>query len=203
MSATDSRIDAYIEKSAPFAKPVLQHIRELVHKACPAVEETMKWSFPHFDYKGIMCSMASFKHHCAFSFWKASIMKDPERILKIKDRESMGHFDKISSLEDLPSDEVLIAYIKEAARLNDEEIKLPSKTKRLEKKELEIPDYLTAALKKNEKAQTCFDNFSPSHKREYIEWITEAKTEATRMKRIETAIEWLVEGKIRNWKYLK
>lgn len=200
MPSFDPRIDAYIQKSAAFAQPIMEHLRELVHKACPQVEETVKWGFPHFEYKGILCSMAAFKQHCTFGFWKAAIMKDEKNILNVADKHSMGHFDRIESMKDLPADKVLISYIKEAVKLNEDDIKLPAKPKEA-KKELETPPQLLAALKKNKAAQKTFENFSPSHKREYIEWITEAKTDATRDKRIETTIEWLTEGKSRHWKY--
>ena len=193
MPATDPRIDAYISKSAPFAQPILKHIRQLVHKACPDVQETMKWSFPHFEHKGVMCGMAAFKEHCRFGFWKAPIMKDAKLLEGLE---------KITSLKDLPADKTLLACIKEAAKLNEENVKLPAQPK-APRKEIPPPDDLLAALKKNKKAFKAFEDFSPSHKREYIEWITEAKTEATRNKRIETTLEWLTEGKSRNWKYQK
>lgn len=200
MPVTDPRIDAYIGKAEPFAQPILLHIRKLVHKAFPEITETMKWSFPHFEHKGVVCSMASFKQHCAFSFWKASIMKDPNKILQIKDRGAMGHFDRITSIKDLPSDKIMIAYIKEAVALNESGIKLPAKPKS-SPKPLEIPDYIIKALKKNAKANKTFEAFPYSHKKEYINWITEAKTDATKEKRIATMLEWLEEGKDRNWKY--
>lgn len=204
MKNTDKRIDVYISKSADFAKPILNHFRELVHKACPEAEETFKWSFPHFDYKGeMMCSMAAFKQHCAFGFWKASVMNDPDKILEVKDRNAMGHFGQIKSPADLPSDKIIIKYIKEAMRLNDEGIKLPSKPKSADKKEIEVPDYFLKLLKKNKAAFDTFEKFSYSHRKEYVQWITEAKTEETRNKRMATAIEWLEEGKSRNWKYTK
>lgn len=202
MPTKDSRVDTYIAKSADFAKPILNHIRELVHKACPDVEETMKWSFPHFDYKGMMCSMAAFKQHCAFGFWKASLMSDAKTFTQAGDT-AMGHLGQIKSLKDLPSDKTMIVYIKEAAKLNDEGVKLPSKPKSTEKKPVKVPPELTAALKKNKKAKEAFDNFTASHKREYAEWISEARTDETREKRLATAIEWMVEGKSRNWKYAK
>lgn len=202
MPSFDPRIDAYIEKSAPFAKPIMEHLRELVHKACPQVEENVKWGFPHFEYKGILCSMAAFKQHCSFGFWKAALMKDDKNVLKVADKHSMGHFEKLTALKDLPSDKVLVSYIKEAMRLNDEDIKLPAKPK-APKKELETPPELLKAFKKNKTAQKTFENFSASHKREYVEWITEAKTDATREKRINTTIEWLTEGKNMHWKYTK
>ena len=164
----------------------------------------MKWSFPHFDYQNeMMCSMAAFKQHCAFGFWKASIMKDPEKILTLKERDAMGHLGQIKSLQDLPSDKVLIKYIREAVKLNKDGVKLPSKAKSSEMKTIAIPDYFQNILKKNKKAEKTFEEFSYSHKKEYVQWITEAKTEETREKRISTAIEWLSEGKKRNWKYEK
>lgn len=201
MGKRDARIDEYISKSADFAKPVLIHLRELVHKTCPDVEETMKWSFPHFDYKGMLCHMASFKQHCAFGFWKAELMKDKALMQNAKSESAMGHLGKITSLKDLPSDKKLISYIKEAVKLNDDGVKLPPRKK--SETETTVPDYFIKALKKNKKAFNTFDNFSPSHKKEYIEWITEAKTEETRNRRIITAIEWMTEGKSRNWKYMK
>jgi uncharacterized protein YdeI (YjbR/CyaY-like superfamily) len=201
MPTTDKRIDAYIEKKADFAKPILKHLRELVHKACPDAEETIKWGMPFFDYKGsVLCAMAAFKEHCSFTFWKAKLMKDPEGILQVAERHAMGNFDRITSLKDLPSDKTLIAYIKEAAKLNEDDIKLPPR-KKAAPTELKMPVDFAAALKKNKKANTIFENFTPGKKKEYIEWITEAKTEPTKMKRIETAVEWIAEGKSRNWKY--
>jgi uncharacterized protein YdeI (YjbR/CyaY-like superfamily) len=203
MGKRDKRVDEYIAKSQDFAKPILNHLRELAHKACPDVEETMKWSFPHFDYKGIMASMAGFKQHCVFGFWKASLMKDPEKIIAPTGDTSMGQFGKIKSMNDLPPDKVLLAYIKEAAKLNADGIKVAKKPVAKEKKELVVPDYLAAALKKNKAAQKTFENFPPSKKKDYVEWVTEAKTEVTREKRLATAIEWMAEGKSRNWKYEK
>ena len=199
MGKKDKRIDAYIAKAADFAKPILNHLRELVHTACPDVQETIKWSFPNFDYKGVFCSMAAFKEHCSFGFWKAAIMQDAEK-LKENQETSMGHLGRIKSLADLPPDKVLIGYIKEAAKLNDEGVKLPPRQKS-EKKELIIPDYFTKALNKNKTANKAFEAFSPSHKREYVEWITEAKTEETRNKRMARALEQMTEGKALNWKY--
>ncbi len=205
MATKDKRIDTYIAKSADFAKPILIHIRELVNKACPDVEETMKWSFPHFDYKGkMMCHMASFKQHCAFGFWKASLMKDVDKFVGMAKTEvAMGHMGKITSVKDLPSDKIMLSYIKEAMRLNDDNVKLPSKAKVKEEKEVEIPDFFKAALKRDAKAKKQFDAFTPGKRKEYIDWLMEAKTEATREKRLETALEWIAEGKHRHWKYAK
>ncbi|WP_205409962.1 YdeI/OmpD-associated family protein [Flavihumibacter solisilvae] len=199
----DPRIDAYIAKAADFAKPILEHIRMIVHKACPEVTETLKWSMPHFDYKGeMMCSMAAFKGHCVMGFWKASLMKDPMLMDNAASETSMGHLGRITSLKDLPQDKKLVAFIKEAMELNDKGIKVAKKPA-AEKKELEIPEELLSALKKNRKARETFEAFSYSHKKEYVEWIAEAKTEPTREKRLIQTIEWLGEGKSRNWKFVK
>ncbi|HBE82004.1 MAG: YdeI/OmpD-associated family protein [Blastocatellia bacterium] len=199
MPNVDPRIDAYIEKSADFAKPILTHIRKLVHKACPDIEETMKWSMPHFDLKGPVCNMAAFKQHCAFGFWKQQMLKHPSID---SDRNTLSSFGKITSLKDLPKDKVIIDLIHQAIELNEKGIKAPQK-KPSEKKELVVPDVLEKALKKNIKARAVFENFSYSHRKEYIEWINDAKTDATREKRLGTTIEWLTEGKSRNWKYEK
>jgi uncharacterized protein YdeI (YjbR/CyaY-like superfamily) len=201
MPKKDPRIDAYISKSADFAKPVLNHLRALVHKACPDVEETMKWSFPHFDYKGIMCSMASFKQHCSFGFWKTALMKDAKKLLDNR-AEAMGSFGRITSLKDLPSDKIITSYIKEAMKLNDDDVKI-EKAKPAEKKELIVPKYVIDSLKKNKKAFSTFENFSYINKKDYVEWITSSKTNETRDNRLAQAIEWMAEGKIRNWKYIK
>lgn len=204
MGKREKAMDAYIAKSADFAKPILNHMRELVHKVCPDVEEKMKWSMPHFDYKGeMMCGMAAFKQHASFGFWKAALMKDPVLIESAKTEVAMGHLGKITSLKDLPSDKKLTAWIKEAMALNDKGIKLPAKTKTAEKKELVVPDYFVKALAKNKKAQKVWDAFAYSHKKEYLQWITEAKTEATRESRMATTLDWVSEGKGRNWKYEK
>jgi uncharacterized protein YdeI (YjbR/CyaY-like superfamily) len=203
MPPKDARIDLYISKSADFAKPILIHLRELIHTACPDVQETIKWSFASFDYKGPMCSMASFKQHCAFGFWKASLMKDKSLTKNAESESAMGHYGKITSLKDLPSDKKIIAHIKEAMMLNEKGIKLPPRKVTTAKKEIVVPDYFLKQLKKNKKAFATFESFSLSHKREYVEWITEAKTDETKNRRMETAIEWMAVGKSRNWKYIK
>jgi uncharacterized protein YdeI (YjbR/CyaY-like superfamily) len=204
MPKKEKAIDAYIAKSAGFAKPILNHIRELVHKTCPDVEEKMKWGMPFFDYKNeILCHMASFKQHAVMSFWKAPLMKDPLLLENARSETAMGHLGKLTSLKDLPSDKKLAAWIKEAMMLTDKGIKLPARAKTTEKKELTLPDYFIKALAKNKKAKQVFDNFPYSHKKEYLEWITEARTEETRNKRMATALEWIAEGKGRNWKYQK
>ncbi|MFD2584520.1 YdeI family protein [Pedobacter vanadiisoli] len=196
------QVDQYIINSAEFAIPILDHLRNLVHKADARIEEKIKWGMPFFDYKGTVCHMASFKHHCAFGFWKGSLLKDEYGIFKERS-EAMGSLGKITSFDDLPSDEILIAYIQQAIQLNEDNIKLPSKPKTTEKKALIVPEYFMEALNKVPKALAVFQNFSTSNKKDYVSWLEEAKTEATRIKRLETTLEWLSEGKTRMWKYKK
>jgi uncharacterized protein YdeI (YjbR/CyaY-like superfamily) len=197
MGKKDPRVDAYVRNAAGFARPILKHLRTVVHAACPDVEETIKWSFPHFDYRGeMMCSMAAFTSHCAFGFWKASLVLGD----KAADG-AMGHLGRITSIDDLPSERTLTSYVKKAAKLNDEGVKV--QRMRRAKPAFEIPDDLTKALAKNKKALTTFAALPPGHKREYVEWIAEAKREETRKRRLETAVEWIAEGKSRNWKYVR
>jgi len=164
----------------------------------------MKWSMPFFDYKGeMMCHMASFKQHCAFGFWKGSIMKDPVLRETAATESAMGHLGKITSLKDLPANKKIVGWIKEAMILNEQGIKLPPKPTTAVTKELNIPDYFSKALSKNKKAKMVFEAFVPGKRKEYITWLSEAKTEDTRNKRMEMAIEWIAEGKSRHWKYEK
>lgn len=204
MGTKDDRVDAYIAKSADFAKPILTHIRKLVHQACPDVQETMKWSSPFFDYRGPMCNMSSFKQHCAFGFWKGALIPEIQ-----KAGEAMGdgvytRFSEIKSVKDLPSDKVLIDFITKAAAFNDSGIRACDVVEPVTKKaDVSVPDDLMKALKKNKSAMETWKNFSPSKVREYVEWIADAKTDATRIKRLDTAVEWISEGKSRHWKYQK
>jgi uncharacterized protein YdeI (YjbR/CyaY-like superfamily) len=198
MATKDPRIDAYISKSPDFAKPILKHLRKVVHAGCPEVVETLKWSMPHFDHKGIMCGMGAFKEHCAFGFWKADLVL--ERAAG-GEKSGMGSFGCIKSIADLPNEKTLIGYVKKAAALNEAGIKAPGRTQPKKRAPIPVPDYFAAALKKNAKARKSFESFPPSHRREYLEWITEAKREATRNERMATSIKWLAEGKSRHWKY--
>ena len=202
MPRPDQRVDAYIASAADFAKPILNHLRKLVHQGCPEVEETMKWSFPNFIYHGIMCNMAAFKQHCAFGFWKRKLLFGDDPKVRAKMDEAMGQFGRITSISDLPEPGLLLKYIREAARINAAGIKTPATAKPKPKAPLRIPVYFAQALKHNPPAKAAFDGFSYSHRKEYIEWITEAKTEPTRQKRVATTLEWLTEGKPRNWKYM-
>ncbi len=190
-------VDEYIAKAPAFAKPILVEIRERVHAACPDVEETVKWRQPSFEYKGLMCGMAAFKEHCVFGYWKAPLVLGAAA----EGANAMGYRDKITSVADLPSKTVFRAHIRKAMELNAAGITV-ERPARERKPEFVVPADLAAAVKKNKKAQATFDKFSPSHRREYVEWVTEAKTDATRAKRLQQTIEWLAEGKPRNWKYM-
>lgn len=205
----DPRVDEYISKSADFAKPVLQHIRQLMHIGCPELEECIKWSQPFFEYKGsILGNMAAFTHHCSLGLWNASLLKDPHHILHLESKESSGSFGRITSLKDFPADKLIIELIREAVGYIDKGILKPLPTKKPKDSKLkpsatDVPQELLDAFKTNKKAGATFEAFSPSHKKEYLEWILEAKTEETRHKRIATTIEWLTDGKTRHWKYRK
>jgi uncharacterized protein YdeI (YjbR/CyaY-like superfamily) len=195
--ARDPRIDAYIERAAPFAQPILSHVRELVHEACPQVEETIKWGMPTFVHAGgILCGMAAFKQHASFGFWKHALVVGDD-----SPRDGMGSYGKMVSIKDLPPKKTLLAHIRRAMKLNEDGVKAPSTRKSAPKPPPQAPDDLVAALKKNKAAQATFDAFPPGCKREYIEWIVEAKREDTRAKRLAQAVEWMAEGKRRNWKY--
>jgi uncharacterized protein YdeI (YjbR/CyaY-like superfamily) len=200
------KVNVYIARAQPFAQPVMEHLRQLIHKACPEVEETIKWSRPFFLYRGaILCNMSAFKEHCSFGFWGEE-MSDVLRGAKVLREGGMGSLGRISSLNDLPPDNLLLGWLREAAAFVDSgeytsPIAARRKVVKAPKPALETPPELTAALKKNKKAAAVFSAFSPSCKREYIEWIAEAKRPETRDKRIATAVEWIAEGKQRNWKY--
>jgi uncharacterized protein YdeI (YjbR/CyaY-like superfamily) len=205
MTKFNSKIDEYVAKSADFAKPILAHWRQLIHDNCPDVEEAIKWGFPHFDYKGdFMCVIASYKNHCSFTFLKAELMTDP-RLKAGKDLKPIQRFlGKISKIGDLPPDDEFIIMLKEAMQLNEKGIKIKrEKPESGQPKVLETPDYLMAALIANPTAKEVFESKSNSFRKEYIVWITDAKTDETRQKRISEALEWIAEGKGRFWKHKK
>ena len=195
MGKRDPRVDAYIAKAADFAKPILLHLRGVVHEACPTVEETVKWGTPFFMYEGVLCNMAAFKAHCAFGFWKGSL------VVGDGPREAAGHLGRLTGVSDVPSRKVMTGYIKQAMKLNEAGVKSPTRSKPKRDKEVEIPPELSKALKKNRRAAAAFEAFPPSHQREYAEWIGGAKGEETRKRRLDAALEWMAEGKSRNWKY--
>jgi uncharacterized protein YdeI (YjbR/CyaY-like superfamily) len=195
MATRDPRVDAYIAKAPEYAKPILVHIRDVVHAACPDVTETLKWSSPSFEYNGMMCGMSAFKHYAAFGFWKHELVTGSPR-----EAGSMG-FGQLTKVADLPSKKTLTGYVKKAMALNDEGVQVV-RAKKPPKPPAKTPADLAAALKKNAKAKATYEAFSPSAKREYVEWITDAKGADTRARRVTTAVEWMAEGKQRNWKYM-
>jgi uncharacterized protein YdeI (YjbR/CyaY-like superfamily) len=200
MGTRSAAIDTYIAEAPAEARPILQKIREAFHAGCPEIEEKVKWGHASFEYKGMLGGMAVFKHHVTFGFWKSRLMDDFDRVFQRGPRSSpMGA--RVESLADLPPKKVLVAYVKEAKRLNDEGIKEPVRSGPKRRAKVGVPPELTAALKRSAKARAAFEAFSPSHRREYVEWITEAKRDETRAKRLATTIEWLEDGKHRNWKY--
>jgi len=195
MVRKDRRVDNYIERAAPFARPILKRLRKIVRAGCPDVEETIKWNSPFFEHRGIICFMAAFKEHCAFGFWKGSL------IFGAKHKGAMGHFGRIASIDDLPNERELVGYVRKAAQLNETGVR-KSRPQRRVKQKVSVPTDLKTALQKNAKARKTFDNFSYSHKKEYVDWIKDAKREETRKRRLQTAMQWLARGKPQNWKYL-
>ncbi|MCE9583123.1 MAG: YdeI/OmpD-associated family protein [Planctomycetes bacterium] len=198
MPSDSSKVDAYIAKAAPFAQPILKRVRAAVHKGCPGIEERLKWGVPSFEKNGMVCGMAAFKAHATFGFWREKQMKDPAGILGRHDG-MMGS--RYTDVKELPSDAVIAAYVKEAVALNEAGTKSPISRPKTKKPEAKVPPDLAAALMKNAKARSAFEGFPPSHRREYVEWITEAKREETRTRRVAQAIAMMAEGKSRNWKY--
>ncbi|HEV7121990.1 MAG TPA: YdeI/OmpD-associated family protein [Rhodanobacter sp.] len=197
MANHDPRIDAYIGKSADFARPILEHLRAAVHAACPAVEETVKWGMPFFSYNAApMCMMAAFKQHCSFGFWLS------KEVTGGSEEDGMGQFGKLASLKDLPPDKQLATWLKKAMALSEAGVK-KARPKAAAKPAPTLPDDLAALLaqKKHAPARKAYDGFGPGAQREYVDWIGEAKTDVTRQKRIATTLEWLAEGRKRNWKY--
>lgn len=193
----EPKVDAYVAKAAPFARPILATLRDVVHAACRDVEEHIKWGVPHFVYRGgNLCHMAAFKAHCAFGFWRG---KEIEGLPADVDGGAMSAFGRIGSLDDLPPRRELTRWIRAAMKLND--AGTPVRGPRVVRAALPMPDDFAAALASTPKARAAFDGFTPGAQRDYVEWITEAKREATRASRIVTAIEWIADGKDRHWKY--
>jgi len=203
---TDPRVDAYIAKSADFAKPILEHIRDVMHEGCPECEEDIKWGHPSFIYKGIMAGMAAFKAHATFGFWRGGTMVEAED-RKDGDESGMGQFGRLTSVQELPSRKKLLGYVKAAKKLQDAGAVAPKAKKRTKPrppvKVPTIPPPFRKALARNTRAKTTCEAFAPSHRKEYVQWVADAKTDATRDRRIELALGWLAEGKRRNWKYEK
>lgn len=198
MAKRDPRVDTYIEAAAPFARPILRHLREVVHATCPDVVETIKWRSPFFDYHGPLCHMAAFKEHCAFGFWKGELVVETDPA-----EPARGQFGRLGSVADLPGKKQLRDYIQRAMRLNEAGVPAPHVAKRAHPKPAPVPaaDF-KAALKLNKAAAAAFKAFGDGQRREYVDWIEEAKRPQTRAQRIAQSVEWLAEGKIRNWKYV-
>lgn len=198
MATTDPRIDAYIAGKADFARPILDHLRTAVHRACPEVEEGVRWSMPSFTYRGkILCQMAAFKEHATFGFWQGR-----EVTGEAEPRSAMGQFGRLVRIEDLPPDAELDALIRRAMALIDSGTPTSRPAKR-PKPELPVPADLAQALADKPAAWATFESFPPSCRRDYLEWIGEAKRPETRARRLAQAVEWMAEGKRRYWKYEK
>jgi len=197
-SRWDKRVDRYIAEATSAVRPLLEHLRKLVHQACPEIEETIKWNVPFFTFRGNLCGMTAFKTHCGFGFWHQG-MKEVTAKHPTKAGMGMSNYWRITALTDLPSDAVMKRYLKAAVALNLSG--KPAQPKAKPKPELSVPADLAAALKKNSAAAKTFESFPIGARRDYVGWITEAKRPETRAKRLATTIEWLAEGKKRNWKY--
>src|SRR5215471_4984906 len=194
MVGKNPHVDAYIRKAQPFARPILTHLRKLVHQACPDAKENIRWGSPFFDHDGMMCFMAAFTEHAVFGFWKGKLLFGKEH------KGAMGHFGRLTSVKDLPSDKRLIGYIKKAAELNERGLQRKRPARGSQK--VSVPADLKAALGKNAKAKKTFENFSYSHKKEYVDWIADAKREETRKARLKKTIQWLAAGRPQNWRYM-
>ena len=197
MGTRDKRIDAYIAKAAPFARPILTRIRADVHTACPDVEESLKWGAPAYLHHGILCISAAFKAHCALVLWRAPLIAGA-----VKSRDSRGHFGKLTSVKDLPTKPVLVKLLKQAVTVNESGTRRSQRAAPKAKKAVLVPADLAAGLRKSAKARKEWADFSPSARREYIDWITEAKRPETRAERLKTTLQWVAQGKPRNWKYM-
>jgi uncharacterized protein YdeI (YjbR/CyaY-like superfamily) len=199
MNNKNPDVDAYIKKAQPFAHPILTHIRKLMHEGCPDVAETMKWGMPHFEYHGVIASMAAFKEHAVFGFWKQDLIPGMKQY--IKEKEAMGSWGRITSLDGIPPDKDIIEFIRVAASLNEQGIKSPKRAPK--PVVVNMPGDFMKAIRANKKALATYEQFSPSNKRDYAEWINSAKSEDTRSERMKTAVEWMSQGKPRMWKYMK
>jgi uncharacterized protein YdeI (YjbR/CyaY-like superfamily) len=195
-------VDAYIAKSPDFAKPILNYLRDMIHQGCPEVVETIKWNSPAFDYHGILAGFSAFKRHCVLGFWKSPLLTLNGKPLSAEMESGADQFGKLTSLQDLPARSKLLKLVRDAARLNETGATVP-RAPRSAPKPVQVPDDLSRALHRNARAKAAFQAFSPSHKREYVDWIVEAKTPETRQRRLGIALERLGEGKPRNWKYLR
>jgi uncharacterized protein YdeI (YjbR/CyaY-like superfamily) len=197
MPQRDPRIDKQIQSSAPYARPILTKLRQAVHAGCPEVVETLKWSRPSFEHQGLLCGMAAFKAHCSFGFWKHALLVERAGAKAAAELEALG---RITDVSELPPQSSLVRWVRLAAQLNEDGVAAPRpKTKR--KPPVKVPTDLERAMGRNARARAFFATLSPSARREYVEWLTGAKQAETRQRRLETAVEWMAEGKERHWKY--
>lgn len=199
MNNSNPQVDEYIKNAQPFARPILNHIRELMHAGCPELTETMKWGMPHFEYIGVISSMAAFKEHAVFGFWKEDLIPGMKQY--IKEKEAIGSWGRITTLSGIPPDKDIIEFVRVAAKLNKEGVKSPKKKQK--PVVFNMPDDFMKAIRANKKALETYEDFSPSDKRDYAVWISSAKSDDTRISRMQTAVEWMSEGKPRMWKYRK
>jgi uncharacterized protein YdeI (YjbR/CyaY-like superfamily) len=195
MGTTDKRIDAYIAKSRPFAQPILARLRAMIHENCPDVVETLKWRHPSFEYRGILCGMAAFKEHAAFGFWKHDLVVGTPRA-----KEAMGSFGRLTDVSQLPGKGVFARHMKVAMKLNEDGVKVERRKTRPKAPIAMHPEF-KAAMAGSKKAQATYAAFPPSAQRDYLEWVADAKSDDTRARRIAQAVEWMAQGKRRNWKY--
>lgn len=202
MGQRDPRVDEYIARSGDFAKPILKRLRAAIHRGCPAVAEELKWNAPFFVYKGILCMMAAFKRHCTFGFWKHGLLKKRvKKVLPVGTKIMMGRFDRLDSQADLPDERTLVRLVREACVLNDLDLKTPRKVLPGKKRPLAVPTFFLQAVRANRKAWEAYKSGSYTFKKEYVEWVREAKSNDTRERRLRTAVAWMAQGKSRNWKY--
>ncbi len=202
MASHDPRIDAYLERAEEFAQPVLEHLRAIVHATCPNVEETIKWGFPHFMHAGsILCSMAAFKQHVAFGFWKGKLIDGIEPV--DPDQSAMGQFGRLRRIDDLPGKRSLAGFIRQAMKLNEQGTRQPLSKRSTRSRAVSMPPELAAGLARSRRSREHFEKLPPGQQREYLEWIAEGKQVATRKRRSEQAIDWLSDGKPRNWRYMR
>ncbi|MEP6467420.1 MAG: YdeI/OmpD-associated family protein [Parafilimonas sp.] len=204
MENYNKEVTAYIAKMADFAKPILNHLREIIFRTCPDVEENIKWGTPHYSFKGDhLCMFGGFKQHCSFSLYKAELMKDKEIQESVKGGKKFGYMDKVKDISELPDSKILVAYIKEAMELNATGIAKPKPVKEKSAVEVVAPNAFLDALKKDKQATAIFESKSPSFRKNYIVWLADAKTEETRQKRVNQSLEWIAEGKDRFWQSKK
>jgi hypothetical protein len=204
MATKDPRVDAYIAKLPDFSSEICKRLRAIVHEASPEIEEDIKWGHIAFMHKGIVCGLAAFKQHVVFHFWKSALLTGSHS-RRATDDTTLARLETIRGVDDLPPRATIAGFVRAAVKLNDGAVRSPRPAMggKKTKAPLRTPPSLARALARNAKAKATYDGFSPSHKREYVEWITEAKTEETRDRRIEQALGWMAEGKPRNWRYMK